>query len=96
MHHQRTDIDRLHIRRGNNGIDLIHLQLSHKTTTVRLKKYLATSTEWILQLVNVHEIQKKKYSASKFAKEIDLIPKEIDINIGNNKHNDKSNKKKKK
>ena len=73
----------LHKSRENTERELIQLELSYKTTTIGLKKYLDTTTDWMLQFVNTPEKQKKKYSISKenykFANQLDLSPKEIEI-----------------
>ena len=60
MHHPRADIERLYIKRENNGRGLIQRELTDKTTIVGSKKYLDTTTDWMLQLVNAHEKKKKK------------------------------------
>ena len=40
--------------------DEIQQQLSHVTTSIGLKKYLETPTDWMLKLVSQHEKQKEK------------------------------------
>ena len=51
--------------------------------TIGLKIYLDTKTDWILQLVNTHNKQKKTYSickeSNKYANQLNLTPKEIYI-----------------
>ena len=59
MHHPKADVDRLYIPRKEGGRGMIQLELSLKTTTIGLQKYLETSTDWMLQLVNIHEQGKK-------------------------------------
>ena len=59
MHHPRADIERLYINWENYGRGLIKLRLIYKTPTIGLKKYLGTTTDWMLQLVNKHEKQKE-------------------------------------
>ena len=59
-HHPRTDIERLYIRRENGGRGLIQQEMTNKTTTIGLKKYLDSIIDWRLQLVNTHENQKTK------------------------------------
>ena len=48
------------VKRENGGRQLVQLELIYKTTTIGLKKYLDTTTDWMLQLVNIPEKQKKK------------------------------------
>ena len=55
MHHPKADVDRLYIPRKEGGRGMIQLELSLKTTTIDLQKYLEASRDWILQLVNIHE-----------------------------------------
>ena len=80
MHQPRAYTGRLKVKGENYG-RLIILELTYKTTTIGLKIYLSTTTDWILQLVNIHE---KKYSirkeSNKFAYIFDFAPKEISIN----------------
>ena len=50
---------------------------------IRLKKYQDTATYFMLPIVNTHEKKKNKYwfnkESNKFANQVDLTPKEIDI-----------------
>ena len=59
MQYPRADIERLKIKRGNDGTELIQSELTNTTTTIGLKKYLDTTTDWMLQLVNT--CKKEKY-----------------------------------
>ena len=68
MYHPRGDIKHYHIKR-ENGKRLIQPELTYKTITIGSKKYLDI-TDWMLQLVNTHEKQKKK---KKFNKKINLL-----------------------
>ena len=54
--HQWADIKRFYVKRENDRRGFIQLELTYKITAIRLKKY----SDWILQLVNSHEKQKKK------------------------------------
>ena len=65
MHHPKADVDRLYIPRKAGGRGMIQLELSLKTTTIGLQKYLETSKDWMLQLVNIHEQGKKMHSIKK-------------------------------
>ena len=44
----------------NGGRSLIQLELTYKITSVELKKYLDTTTDWLLLFVNIHQKQNKK------------------------------------
>ena len=48
MHQLRADIENLYVKRENGGRGLIQQQLTDKATTLGLKKYLDTTTNWIL------------------------------------------------
>ena len=76
MHHPKADVDRLYIPRKEEGRGMIQLELSLKTTTIGLQKYLETSKDWMLQLVNIHEQGKKMHSikkeSNKFASELNI------------------------
>ena len=74
MHQPRADTECHYVKRENGGIPL---KFTYNTTTVGLKKY---STDWMLQLVNIHEKQKKKYSIYKeikFDNQLDFTSKGI-------------------
>ena len=45
MHHPKTDIDRLHLRRSSGGRGLTQLKLSYKTSTIGLFRYLNLSDD---------------------------------------------------
>ena len=60
MHHPKADVDRLYIPRKEGGRGLIQLELSLKTTTIGMQKYLETAKDWMLKLVHNHE-QRKNY-----------------------------------
>ena len=40
MHHPKSDVDRLYLPRTEGGRGLIQLELSYKSTTIGLDKYL--------------------------------------------------------
>ena len=46
IHHPRADIERHYVKRENDGRGLIQLELTYKTITIGLKKYLDTTTDW--------------------------------------------------
>ena len=65
MHHPKADIDRLYVPRADGGRGMIQLELTFKTTTIGLHKYLSTTKDWILQLVLNHDGKKKAHSITK-------------------------------
>ena len=83
MHHSRADTECLYIKTWNGGRGLIQVGLTYKTTDLTLKKYLDTTIGLMLQLVNIHEKQKKTYSISEgsniLAYQFNLTLKEIGI-----------------
>ncbi len=52
MYHSRANIEPLVFKRENSGVRLLQRALTYKTTTIRLKKYLDITKDWVLQLVN--------------------------------------------
>ena len=74
MHHPKADIHRLYLPRSSGGRGLTQLELSYKTSTIGLFRYLNLSDDWMLQLALKHE-KKGLHSVvktKKFAREIDL------------------------
>ena len=57
MHHPK--VHRLYLPRKNGGRGMIQLELSYKTSTIGLFRYLNLSPDWVLQLVLQHEEKKK-------------------------------------
>ena len=55
MHHPKTDIHRLYLPRSSGGRGLTQLELSYKTSTIGLFRYLNLSDDWMLQLALKHE-----------------------------------------
>ena len=76
MHHPKVDIHRLYLPRSSGGRGLTQLELSYKTSTIGLFRYLNLSDDWMLELALKHEKEKGYHSvvkeAKKFAREIDL------------------------
>ena len=58
-HHPKLGIERLYIKRENVGSGLFQQQLTVKTTTIGLKKYLYITTDWIRQLINTCEAKER-------------------------------------
>ena len=59
MHHPKADVDRLYLPRSSGGRGMIQLELSYKTATIGMRKYLEHSDDWMMQLVFNHENGKK-------------------------------------
>ena len=76
MHHPKADIHHLYLLRSNRGRGLPQLELSCKTLTIGLFRYLNFSNEWKLWLALKHEKEKGSHSVVKepreFAHEIDF------------------------
>ena len=84
MHHPKAGLGRQYIKKENGGRGLIQQELTSKTTTIGLKKYLDTTTDWMLQLVNTHTRIKRKNillenKVINLVKQLDFTLKEIDI-----------------
>ena len=82
MHHPKADVQRIYLPRSEGGRGLIQLESSYKITTIGLKCYLQSSSEMLLQCVNVHDGNKKLHSITKrndkFRREINLITDDDD------------------
>ena len=59
MHHAKADILRLYLLRSIGGRGLIQLELSYKTSTSSLFRYLNLSDDRLLRLALKHEKKKK-------------------------------------
>ena len=84
MHHPKADVERLYIPRSEGGRGLMQLEINFKSTTIGLHKYLATTDDWMLQLVLSYETKKKAHSISKqsekFSQELNLQEQTIETN----------------
>ena len=78
MHHPKADIHRLYLPRSNEGRGLTHLELSHKTSTICLFRYLNLLDDWMQQLALRHEKEKGSHSVVKEARE---FRREIDLDL---------------
>ena len=65
LHHPKAEKDRLYLPRSVGGRSLIQTELTYKTTTIGLHKYLQTTKDWMMELVRKHENSKKLYSLTK-------------------------------
>ena len=59
MHHPKAYVDRVYLPRKEGGRGLIQLEMSYKTTTIGLDTYIQNNYDWMIQLVNQHERNKK-------------------------------------
>ena len=55
MHHPKADIHSLYVPRSSGGRGLTQFELSYKTLTIGLFRYLNLSDDWMLQLALKHE-----------------------------------------
>ena len=65
MHHPKSDVDRLYLPRTEGGRGLIQLELSYKSTTIGLDKYLQETPDTLLHFVKDHDDSKSLYSISR-------------------------------
>ena len=65
MHHPKADKDRLYLPGSAGDRNLLQTELTYKTTTIGLQKYLQTTKDWMMELVKKHENSKKLYSIAK-------------------------------
>ena len=76
MHHPKADVERLYLPRSNGGRGMTQLELTYKTSTIGLYRYLDLSQDWMMQKVFQHESQKKLHSVvkegRKFANELGM------------------------
>ena len=77
MYHLKSDIGRLYIPRKEGGSGMMQLESSYKMSTIGQRKYLSTTTDWMLQLVLTDDKRKKAYSMDIHvsAKEFEKLPK---------------------
>ena len=64
-HHPKADKDRLYLPRSAGDRSLLQTDLTYKTTTIGLQKYLQTTKDWMMELVKKHENSQKLYSIAK-------------------------------
>ncbi|CAH3176278.1 unnamed protein product [Porites evermanni] len=65
MHHPKSDVDRLYWLRTEGGRGLIQHQLSCKSTTIGLDKYLQETQDTLLHVIKDHDGRKPLYSISR-------------------------------
>ena len=77
MYHLKSDIGRLYIPRKEGGSGMMQLESSYKMSTIGQRKYISTTTDWMLQLVLTDDKRKKAYSMDIHvsAKEFEKLPK---------------------
>ena len=74
MHHPNSDVVRLHLPKTEGGRGLIQLDLSYKTITIGLDKYLKETQETLLTFVKVHGDRKSLYSISRQSMKLSREP----------------------
>ena len=65
MHHPKSDVDRLYLPRMEGGRGLIQLELSYKSTTIGLDKYLQETQDTLLHFVKDHDDRNSLYSINR-------------------------------
>ena len=74
MHHPKSDIDRLYLPRTEGDRELMQQELSYKSTTIDLAKYLQETKDTLLYFVKDHDGRKPLSSISrqsmKFSREL--------------------------
>ena len=63
MHQPRADIERLCVKRENVERGLIQLELTHKTIAIALRKYLESTTDWMLVSKHTREAKEKIFKS---------------------------------
>ena len=76
MHHPKGDKDRLYLPRSEEGRSLIKTELTDKTITIVLHKYLQTTNDGMMELAIKHKNSRKLYS---FVKESQKYMRELNI-----------------
>ena len=59
MRHPKADKERLYLPRSERDRGLIQIELTYKTATIGLHKYLQTTKDWMTEPVRKHEDSKK-------------------------------------
>ena len=77
MHHPKADVDRLYLPRSSGGRGMIQLELSYRTSTIGLYRYLDLSQDWMMQRAFQHESVKKLHSVVELEAENGLKNKEL-------------------
>ena len=97
MHHPKANIHHLYIPRSSGVRGLTQLEISYRTSTIGLFRYLTLSDDWMLQLALKHEEEKGSHSvvkeAKEFAREIDLdLESKLDGEMKNTENDQKLKK----
>ena len=70
IHHPKGDKDRLYLPRSEEGRSLIKTELTDKTITIVLHKYLQTTNDGMMELAIKHKNSRKLYYLPKKVKSI--------------------------
>ena len=65
MHHPKSDVDRLYLPRMEGGTGGLQLELSYKSTTIGLHKYLQETQDTLLHFVKDHDDRNFLYSINR-------------------------------
>ena len=80
MHHPKGDKDRLYLPRSEEGRSLIKTELTDKTITIVLHKYLQTTNDGMMELAIKHKNSRKLYSfvteSQKYMRELNIEEQE--------------------
>ena len=85
MHHPEAELSRMYIPRTEGGRGMINLEMTYKTTTIGLNRYLKSSEDRMLHAVLQYKKKKKLHSvvkeSRKFKFELNIAQEEIDTNM---------------
>ena len=65
MHHSKSDVDRLYLPRMEGDTGGLQLELSYKSTTIGLDKYLQETQDTLLHFVKDHDDRNFLYSINR-------------------------------
>ena len=80
-HHPKANIHRLYHPRSNGGRGLTQLELSYKTSTIGLLRYLNLSDDWMLKQALKHEKEKVSHSVVQESREF-ACKMDLDLETG--------------
>ena len=72
MHHSRTDVDRLYIKRKDGGRGLLELQSLHQRSILSFAEYIRSENGRLIQMVRKNDDLKRKFSFCKEANKIQI------------------------
>ena len=85
MHHPKAKVDRMYLPRKEGWRGLIQFDCTHKTSTIGLDKYIASTKDQLLKQVHKYDISKTLYSihkeALKYAYELQLQTNDVEMQV---------------